>query len=106
MKKSELRKLRPKMQLIFQDPYASLDSRMTVGNIIGEALIDHKMVSKADLRARVLEEGKNRGWTTFLPEFKFTTDNAAMIAIAGHYHYLDGKRTSLAIAPVSRLADF
>ena len=55
MSKKELRKLRPKMQLIFQDPYASLDSRMTVGNIIGEALIDHNMVSKADLRARVLE---------------------------------------------------
>ena len=55
MKKSELRKLRPKMQLIFQDPYSSLDSRMTVGNIIGEALIDHKLVSKANLRDRVLE---------------------------------------------------
>ena len=55
MKKSELRKLRPKMQLIFQDPYASLDSRMTVGNIIGEALIDHKMVTKAELRDRVLK---------------------------------------------------
>ena len=37
--------------------------------------------------------------TTFLPEFKFTTDNAAMIAIAGWFHYQNGERTSLDVAP-------
>lgn len=55
MKKSELRSIRPKMQLIFQDPYSSLNPRMTVGQIIGEALIDHGMVKKENIRARVLE---------------------------------------------------
>src|ERR1700704_3150876 len=41
--KDELRALARDMQIIFQDPYASLNPRMTVGAIIGEALIIHKL---------------------------------------------------------------
>ncbi|WP_027632950.1 ABC transporter ATP-binding protein [Clostridium hydrogeniformans] len=55
LKREELRKLRPKMQMIFQDPYSSLNPRMTVGQIIGEALIEHKLVSKLDAKDKVLE---------------------------------------------------
>ena len=62
--------------------------------------------ANSGLRARIVEEGRKRGWTTFLPEFKFTTDNAAMIAIAGWFHYRNGERSSLDVAPVSRLAEF
>ena len=62
--------------------------------------------ANSGLRARIQEEGRKRGWTTFLPEFKFTTDNAAMIAIAGWFHYQNGERSSLDVAPVSRLAEF
>lgn len=62
--------------------------------------------ANSGLRNRIEEEGRKRGWTTFLPEFRFTTDNAAMIAIAGYFHYLNGERTSLDVAPVSRLAEF
>ena len=62
--------------------------------------------ANSGLRARIVEEGRKRGWTTFLPEFKFTTDNAAMIAIAGWFHYMNGERASLDVAPVSRLAEF
>ena len=62
--------------------------------------------ANSGLRTRIVEEGRKRGWTTFLPEFKFTTDNAAMIAIAGWFHYMNGERTSLDVAPVSRLAEF
>ena len=58
------------------------------------------------LRNRIEAEGRKRGWRTFLPPFKFTTDNAAMIAIAGYFHYQAGESTPLDVAPVSRMADF
>ena len=55
MKKDELRKIRPEMQIIFQDPYSSLNPRMNVGQIVGEALLDHKMVDKKDINDKVIE---------------------------------------------------
>lgn len=55
LKKEELRRLRPKMQMIFQDPYSSLDPRMSVGQIIGEAVLEHMIVPKEELRDYVLK---------------------------------------------------
>lgn len=55
VKKNELRDLRTKMQIIFQDPYSSLNPRLTVGEIVGEALLDHKISSGKELRTRVME---------------------------------------------------
>ena len=52
----ELRKYRRKMQIIFQDPFSSLDPRMTVGNIIGEALRIHKLAGSKKER---LEKAKD-----------------------------------------------
>lgn len=51
--KSELRQLRREMQIVFQDPYASLNPRMTVGDIIGEPLVIHKIGAKSERRERV-----------------------------------------------------
>src|SRR5215831_986762 len=54
--RSERRALRRDMQIIFQDPYASLDPRMTVGAIIGEALIIHRLAgSRRAFEDRVVE---------------------------------------------------
>lgn len=50
-----LRRLRPEFQMIFQDPYSSLSPRMTVGEIIGEAALIHKIVSKSELKDYVLD---------------------------------------------------
>ena len=58
------------------------------------------------LRNAVAAEGRKRGWNTYLPEFKFTTDNAAMIAITGYFKYQRGEFAPMDIAPVSRIGDF
>ena len=61
--------------------------------------------ANSGLRDRVYQEGVKRGWDTFIPEFKFTTDNAAMIAITGLYKFRKGLISSLDAAPISRAAD-
>ena len=55
MKKEELRRMRREMQIVFQDPYASLNPRMTVGNIVAEPLVVHKVGSGARRRKTVEE---------------------------------------------------
>ncbi|MDK8182977.1 oligopeptide/dipeptide ABC transporter ATP-binding protein [Paenibacillus sp. UMB4589-SE434] len=55
MPEKELRHLRPKMQLIFQDPYSSLNPRVRVGDAIGEALLNHGLAPKEEIRDRVLD---------------------------------------------------
>ena len=54
--KRALRHIRKEMQIIFQDPYASLNPRMTVGSIIGEALVIHKLAkNRRERQARVVQ---------------------------------------------------
>ncbi|MCZ8511984.1 dipeptide ABC transporter ATP-binding protein [Paenibacillus filicis] len=55
LKGDVLRKKRRDMQIIFQDPYASLNPRMTIGSILEEPLIIHGHVSRAERKKRVLE---------------------------------------------------
>ena len=73
---------------------------------IREITIGGGVSANSGLRERIAQEGKKRHWNTYLPAFKFTTDNAAMIAIAGAFRYRAGERAPLDIAPVSRIADF
>lgn len=53
--RKELRRLRPRMQIIFQDPYSSLNPRRTVGDAIGEPLFVHGVARGADIDKRVTE---------------------------------------------------
>jgi oligopeptide/dipeptide ABC transporter ATP-binding protein len=55
LSRRELRALRRRMQLVFQDPYGSLNPRMTVGGIVGEPLRVHRLASGAELERRVGE---------------------------------------------------
>ncbi len=59
--KKEMRKYRTDIQLIFQDPYSSLPPRITVGNIIAEAVKTHKIVPKDEVRTYVYDIMKKCG---------------------------------------------
>lgn len=61
LSKSAMKKYRTDMQLIFQDPYSSLSPRMTVGNIIGEAVRQHHIVPKDEVHDYVLDVMKKCG---------------------------------------------
>lgn len=53
MDKEELRKMRASLQIIFQDPFSSLDPRMSVGEIIAEPIRNHLQSSRAEIKDRV-----------------------------------------------------
>jgi oligopeptide/dipeptide ABC transporter ATP-binding protein len=55
LNRNDMRELRREMQIVFQDPYASLNPRMKVGDIVGEPLVIHKIGTKSERRERVGE---------------------------------------------------
>ncbi|MCT2540117.1 ABC transporter ATP-binding protein [Sedimentimonas flavescens] len=80
-----LREMRPKMQMVFQDPQASLNPRMTVAAIIGEPLDEHTSLSKKDKLARIYElmdqVGLNRDFANRYPH-EFSGGQRQRIGIA------------------------
>ncbi|HSS18459.1 MAG TPA: dipeptide ABC transporter ATP-binding protein [Pyrinomonadaceae bacterium] len=61
LNKTEMRQIRREMQIVFQDPYASLNPRMKVADIVGEPLVIHKVGTKQERRDRVAELLKRVG---------------------------------------------
>jgi len=69
--------------------------------------IDHLAIAggvsaNRELRQRFHDTGQERGWHTCIPRFEYCTDNAAMIAMAGYYKYLEGQFTDQSVTPVAR----
>ncbi|MGG1679302.1 ABC transporter ATP-binding protein [Neobacillus sp. NRS-1170] len=65
LSKKELRQLRVQTQLVFQDPFSSLNPRIRVGEAIGEAVVEHGIVSKQEVREHVLEVMEKCGLSPF-----------------------------------------
>lgn len=61
LKGNQLRKLRPNFQMIFQDPYSSLSPRLTVGEIVGEAVKVHNIVPKEQYKEYIVDIMKKCG---------------------------------------------
>ena len=83
--RESLRQLRPTMQMVFQDPQASLNPRMTVASIIGEPLVEHTRMGKAEQRERIYElldqVGLNRNFANRYPH-EFSGGQRQRIGIA------------------------
>ena len=58
--------------------------------------------ANSELRKRFEALGTKNGWKTYIPKFEYCTDNAAMIAIAGHYKYLNGEFADQSTEPLAR----
>jgi N6-L-threonylcarbamoyladenine synthase len=59
--------------------------------------------ANSGLRNAMTEEADKRGWNLFIPAFRYTTDNAAMIGITGYYKYLRGEFSGQDVAPLARM---
>ncbi len=59
--------------------------------------------ANSEIRKRLLFAEKHWGWTTYIPKFEYTTDNAAMIAIAGYLKHLNNDYTDISVTSKARL---
>lgn len=58
--------------------------------------------ANSGLRDGISAIGSQKGWRVFMPQFRYTTDNAAMIAITGYYKYLAGEFSPQDVTPLAR----
>lgn len=58
--------------------------------------------ANSGLRNAMKEQADKKGWNLYVPEFRFTTDNAAMIGITGYYKYLQGEFSDHNVIPLAR----
>lgn len=69
---------------------------------VKEICIAGGVSANSGLRSALLEAGKKNGWNTYIPDFQYCTDNAAMIAITGYYKFLAGDFADLAATASAR----
>ena len=84
----DMRRMRPRMQMIFQDPQACLNPRMTVGSIIAEPLVEHRDMTKEERKDRVRDllnaVGLNRISSAAIP-MNFQAANASALVLRGRW---------------------
>ncbi|HPY83000.1 MAG TPA: tRNA (adenosine(37)-N6)-threonylcarbamoyltransferase complex transferase subunit TsaD, partial [Bacteroidales bacterium] len=69
---------------------------------ITEIVIGGGVAANSELRNTIQQQGKVRGWKTHIPPIAYTTDNAAMVAVAAYYTYFTEKFASHSISPKAR----
>jgi N6-L-threonylcarbamoyladenine synthase len=69
---------------------------------VNEIALAGGVSANSGLRAAIQNEAQKRNWRTYIPAFKFTTDNAAMIAITGMYKYQAGEFATHDMVPLAR----
>lgn len=69
---------------------------------INEIAIAGGVSANSGLRSTITEEALKNGWKTFIPKIQYSTDNAAMIAIAGYFKFLEGDFSSQDVTPYAR----
>lgn len=69
---------------------------------IREIAIAGGVSANSGLRKAILALNQSHGYNVYIPEFQYTTDNAAMIAVAGYFKYLKGDFADQSLAPYSR----
>ncbi|HPH47601.1 MAG TPA: tRNA (adenosine(37)-N6)-threonylcarbamoyltransferase complex transferase subunit TsaD, partial [Chryseolinea sp.] len=70
---------------------------------IKEIAIAGGVSANSGLRKSLLALGEQKGWNVFIPAFEYSTDNAAMIAMAAHYKFLKGEFCALDVTPLARM---
>lgn len=77
-------------------------------NVVKETGIKHIAIAggvsaNSEIRSRLMSAEKHFGWTTYIPKFEYTTDNAAMIAITGYLKYLKNEYADESVMATARL---
>ena len=71
---------------------------------IGEIAIAGGVSANSGLRAALVQLGAENNWNVYIPKFEYCTDNAAMIAMAAHYKYLQADFCGQDVSPLPRMA--
>ena len=69
---------------------------------IKEIVIGGGVSANSGLRKGIIQLGEKKGWKTYLPKLKYTTDNAAMIGITAYFKYLQNQFSNQSVSPVAR----
>ncbi|MTI19601.1 tRNA (adenosine(37)-N6)-threonylcarbamoyltransferase complex transferase subunit TsaD, partial [Fulvivirga sp. RKSG066] len=70
---------------------------------INEIAIAGGVSANSGLRASLKKLAEEKQWKVYVPDFQYCTDNAGMVAMAAHYHFLQQKFVGLDVSPMARM---